>query len=228
MFISGNCRISAVSLFPKTEQSFRNLNERRGRSMMEKLTMYGGTCPEDGGELTLVLCDGEAVYFQCKACGHKERYVFADQAEASAYQEKEKCRVLEKVREGIRDWQVTQWEALRREIVDFMLKFPMFERDILIGMALIACLTYGYRWLDRKTHRQCKTIFAFNEKNYRERWRTLDKKSRRSELPCDMKEYGELRKQYLALKKCYINDGRSRVAVELRMLRIVLRPFFRF
>ena len=196
------------------------------------LTMRGGACPKDAGRMQFVRCNEKAIYFKCECCGYRDRYVFVNEEEAEAYAQDAKRKIFNKLRSAMVDWQLAQWDQLHREFVKFTIQYPMFEQDIHIQMAYVACITHGFNMLGDETYSQCQTRYTVCNKIYKAQLRLLKKQLMAAykktydgdpsllkkqlrlfkkqlldkELPQDFGDYRELGDKYRILQFRYLGE----------------------
>ncbi len=119
--------------------------------------------------------------------------------------------LLGRVRKGIVDWEITQWETLKNEIMDFTIAYHAARNDIYFKMATIACLTQGFHFLDDKRYKECKRIFKITEKVYKQY------SKHPGAVPSEMSEgspleYEEYRNMY---KKCKYDYKNTKLVYKL-------------
>ena len=131
------------------------------------VTINGGWCTVDRGELKFLFCDREAVYFRCEACGRKERYVFKDEEESESYLERAKHEMLAQVVNGCQKWEYTQWKQLRKDLLRFRNQYIPLDLDIELQIAEIACITLGYNMMDDDKYDECKLCFEVMDQIYK-------------------------------------------------------------
>ena len=122
-------------------------------------------CSQCGSKMVQTGTEYQMAIYHCRSCGNTE-YVQITVNEKTEYLHK-KSMLLGRVRKGVIDWDVTQWDALREEIMDFMTAFHAARNDIYMHMAIIACLTKGFQDLDDRRYKECKRIFKITEKVYK-------------------------------------------------------------
>ncbi len=122
-------------------------------------------CSQCGSKMTMIGSEGQSVIYHCRSCGNDE-YVQVSADNNTDYLHR-RSMLLGRVRRGIIDWEVTQWDVLRGEILDFTTSFHAARNDIYFKMSIIACLTKGFHDLDDKRYKECKRIFKVTEKVYK-------------------------------------------------------------
>ena len=170
------------------------------------VSMDGGKCSACGGQLVFVRCDRHAVYFECSADGHRERYTFASRDEAEGYLNAAKQEMIGRIRAAVSDWQAAQWERLEKDLVDFINRHAPLEHDIELQIARIACLTSGFNMIDDQKYKACKVRFKIMDKIYKSELKRLKKISKKPELSETMEGYQEARAKYLKLRNQYLEQ----------------------
>lgn len=122
-------------------------------------------CPQCGSKMVQTGTEYQTAIYHCRNCGNNQ-YVQITNNEKTDYLHK-KSMLLGRVRKGIIDWDVTQWDTLREEIMDFTIAYHAARNDIYMHMAIIACLTKGFHDLDDRRYKECKRIFKITEKVYK-------------------------------------------------------------
>ncbi len=159
-------------------------------------------CSQCGSKMVQTGTEYNTAIYHCRSCGNNEYVQMAVNDNAEFLHKR--SMLLGRVRKGILDWEITQWDTLKIEIIDFTNAFHAARNDIYFQMAIIACLTKGFHDLDDKRYKECKRIFKITEKVYK-------RYSKHPEnVPVEMgntgaMEYEEYRQMY---KKCK-NDYKS-------------------
>ncbi len=122
-------------------------------------------CPQCGSKMVQTGTEYKTAIYHCRSCGNNQ-YVKMSDDENTEFLHK-RSMLLGRVRKGIIDWEVTQWDALRGELLDFTAAFHEARNDIYFKMAIIACLTKGFHDLDDKRYKECKRLFKITEKVYK-------------------------------------------------------------
>ena len=153
-------------------------------------------CQQCGSKMVQTGTEYNTAIYHCRSCGNNE-YVQMAANDNSEYLHR-RSMLLGRVRKGILEWEVTQWDALRLEIIDFTNAFHAARNDLYFQMAIIACLTKGFHDLDDEKYKECKRIFKVTEKVYKRYAKHPEN------LPAEMgttgaMEYEEYRQLY---KKC--------------------------
>jgi len=174
--------------------------------MKTGVSINGGTCSACGGQLEFVRCDRHAVYFECSADGHRERYTFGSRDEAEGYIQSSKQKMLGRIREATADWQRAQWERLQKDLVDFINRFAPLEHDIELQIARIACITSGFNMIDDQKYKSCKTRFKVMDKIYKSELKRLKKLSKTPVLSETMTGYRDSREKYIKLRNQYLEQ----------------------
>ncbi len=159
-------------------------------------------CSQCGSKMVQTGIENNTAVYHCKSCGNNE-YVELSQNDHAEYYHR-KNMLLGRVRKGIIDWEVTQWDVLRGEIIDFTSAYQEARNDIYFEMAIIACITSGFHILDDKKYRECKQIYKITEKIYKRYMKhpeALPKQMENSGIV----EYEEYRQMYKKCKYDYQN-----------------------
>ncbi len=160
-------------------------------------------CPQCGGQMAQVGSEPHAVIYHCRSCGY-DAYVQLSPDDNTEYLHK-RSMLLGRVRQGIIDWELTPWDSLRRDIIDFTAAFHAARNDIHFQMAVIACLTKGFHDLDKERYKECKHIFKVTEKVYKRYVKNP------SVIPPEMgdtgpMEYEEYRRMYKGCKNEFLGQ----------------------
>ena len=141
---------------------------------------------------------GQTLY-HCSSCGYDE-YVALSTDDNSEYWVK-RSALLGRVRKGIIDWEVTGWDYLKNDVLDFVASYEAAQFDIYFKIAIIACLTKGFHDMNNERYRECKRLFKVTEKIYKRYRKDPEaKKNYASETGSSgVVEYEEYRHLY---KKC--------------------------
>lgn len=163
-------------------------------------------CSQCGMKMVQVGTEGQTAIYHCRSCGNDE-YVEITVNEKTDFLHK-KSMLLGRVRKGIIDWEITQWDTLRNEIMDFTIAHQAARNDIYFHMAIIACLTKGFHDLDDRRYTECKRIFKVTEKVYKRYCKNP------TVIPEEMgaagaSEYEEYRQMY---KKCRNEFRNTKIA----------------
>ena len=157
-------------------------------------------CAQCGSKMVQTGTENNTAIYHCRSCGNNE-YVQMSVNDNSEFLHRRSI-LLGRVRKGILDWEVTQWDVLRSEIIDFTNAFHAARNDIYFQMAIIACLTKGFHDLDDQRYKECKRIFKITEKVYKQY------KKHPENIPSEMgdsgsSEYEEYRQKYKQCKSNY-------------------------
>ena len=163
-------------------------------------------CPQCGALMTQTGADATTARYKCDFCGFIKLFSLTDQSNAEFLQKK--SDFISRINLGFVDWRVTQWDSLHRDLLNFISRYEIAKDDIQLHLGLIACLTSGFQVLDKEKYRQCKIIFKFTEKMYKQQLKML-KKQADTNLYKSVNEYKEMRAKY---KKCR-NEYRNKKLV---------------
>ncbi len=166
-------------------------------------------CPRCGMMMTQTGVEMQTAIYHCRSCGYNEYVKISDNDNTDFLHKR--SMLLGRVRKGIIDWEVTQWDTLRNEIMDFTIAYDAARNDIYFDMAIIACITKGYHDLDDKRYKECKRIFKVTEKVYKRYAKHPET------LPSEMNfgtpvEYEEARGMY---KKCKYDYQNKKLAYKV-------------
>ncbi len=166
-------------------------------------------CSQCGSKMVQTGTEYQTAIFHCRACGNNE-YVKMEVGDNTEFLHR-RSMLLGRVRKGIIDWEVTQWDALRDEILDFTNAFHAARNDIYFKMAIIACLTKGFHDLDDNRYKECKRIFKVTEKVYKRY--SKDPSAVIEEMGnTGVLEYEEYRQMY---KKCKYDYQSQKIAYKI-------------
>lgn len=143
---------------------------------------------------------GKMVY-HCKGCGHDE-YVTVSEDGKSAFEMK-RAELLSRTTKSVLGVDVGQWEYLHRDILNFIGHYEEARHDIHLQMAIVACITDGFRDMDSEKYKQTKRIFKVTEKMYKAHLRAL------KQLGCGQIEDVEHYEEYRSLYKNCRNEYRN-------------------
>lgn len=115
-----------------------------------------------------------------------------------------RAALLTRVRNGILDWQVTNWNQLRKDIFDFIGRYEEARSDVYFKISIVACITEGYHVLNADRYKEAKAIFRLTEKQYKLETKNL-KQATDPEMSRAMVEYEEFRNLYRQCRSEYRN-----------------------
>jgi len=160
------------------------------------MSVAANQCPQCGSLMKQIGADLETVQYRCPACGFIKAVPVGDDGNAEYTQRR--MMILSRIRAGFIDWRVTQWDRLHHELVDFISRYEAAQTDIQLQMSLVACITNGFNFMDAEKYKQCKVLYKFTEKMYKQHLKVL-KNQADPKLTESVNEYKELRAKY---KKC--------------------------
>ena len=166
-------------------------------------------CSQCGSKMVQTGTEYQMAIYHCRSCGNTQ-YVEITANEKTDYLHK-KNMLLGRVSKGIIDWEVTQWDTLREDIMNFMTAYHLARQDIYISMAIIACLTKGFHDLDDDRYKECKRIFKMTEKVYK-RYLKAPTTTVKEMGEIGAADYEDYRKQY---KKCRNEYRNTKLAWKL-------------
>lgn len=190
-----------------------------------------GSCKACGGKFEFQYCDMKYIYVRCKNCDFGACYPFRDEEEANRFAEEENQEILGRLRAGFVDWEVTQWDQLHDDIVDFINKHPYVESDIRFHMAKIACITRGFHIMDEEIYERCHNRFDIADKIYKVLLKSAEENALKPELSATLEEYHEARHYYVALQTEYVAVKTAKKAVKVvikKLTKPLLTPFIPF
>lgn len=161
-------------------------------------------CENCSGTMSMSGHDGIFVNYTCDYCGHTEKVPFQSEKEAQFYMDTEKREHYIRLREGLLDWEATNWYQLHKDIEGFINKHHELRDDLQFQMALVACLTKGYHQMDYEKYKQCKSIFKKIDKIYKARLKDLKAQSKKLLLSDSMTDYRTSRVKYIGLRNEFL------------------------
>ena len=179
-------------------------------------------CKDCGGTLIIKRFDKERIYYECAHTGDEYEYVFQSPEEANYYMESVKQELFAKLRKGFIDWQVTDWEQLKKDFDNFIIQHKELENDLQIKMAVIACVTKGFNTMDAEQYRQSKIDFKIVDRMYKARLKELRTQMKSPVLSNSMEDYKISRARYVALRNEYLQTK-----MMYKLLWSVLKKFFK-
>ena len=153
-------------------------------------------CSQCGASMTQVGASATAVQYRCEFCGFVKSVELTD--DGNAVYEQRRSAILSRVRTGMIDWRVASWEAMERDLVDFLSHYDVAKDDIRLQISLVACITNGFQVMDADKYKQCKVLYKATEKMYKAHLKQL-KVQANTALTESVNDYRELRAKY---KKC--------------------------
>ena len=159
-------------------------------------------CPQCGATMMQKGADMNAARYRCGSCGFMKSVSLGE--EGNLEFDQRKSDLLARVRLGLVDWRVTQWDTIQKELLDFIARYEAARNDIQLQMCVVACITNGFQMMDADKYKQCKILFKVTEKIYKQQMKML-KQQTDSKLYESVNDYADLRTKY---KKCR-NDYRN-------------------
>ena len=157
-----------------------------------------GTC---GTTMTQTGSFEGKVTYKCKGCGRQETVELS--VEDNSVFWTKRAELLARTAKGVLDWKITQWDALRRDVQDFVGQYEEARRDIHLHMAIIACVTYGFHNMNTEVYRESKHIFKMTERIYKQHCKLL-KKTGDGNIK-NVERYEEYRSMYKICRNEYRN-----------------------
>ena len=180
-------------------------------------------CSACGGGFEFQYCDMKNIYIRCRNCGFGTCYTFGSEEEAHRFANEENREILDRVRAGFVDWEMTQWDHLHDDIVDFINTHPYVESDIRFHMAKIACITRGFHIMDDDIYERCHSRFSAADSIYRIILKNAKEKAEDPDLSATLEEYQNARLYYIALQTEYIAVKTAKKAVKV-VLKKLAKP----
>ena len=184
-------------------------------------------CEKCGGKPEFQRCDMNRVYYRCGSCGYRTCYTFRDEEEATRYLQDENRKILLRVREGLVDWEMTQWDQLHVDIVKFISTHPYATNDIRFQMAKIACITRGFHIMDEDIYQRCQNRFIVTEEIYKGLMNLRKEQMDTSRLLNDLEDYEQARTNYIYLKTEYTANKIAKGLVKT-VLKTVAKPYMAY
>lgn len=153
------------------------------------------TCKQCGAVMTQEGSERQKVRYHCHCCGRTE-YVDIGKDDNDTYWQL-RSELLSRVRVGLFDWQITNWQYLRRDIQDFIGRYEEARDDIYLKISIVACITDGFHDMNKEEYREAKAIFRVTEKVYKDamKQRKLNPTAPISENYLNYEEYRTMFKQ---------------------------------
>ena len=115
-----------------------------------------------------------------------------------------KRELTARIREGLLEWQLTQWDRLHSDLHMFINRYPASALDIDLQMGLVACITHGFNVMDAEKYRQCKILYKQTERMYKHHLKML-KIQQDAAMTDSVNAYSEQRLQYKKCRNNYLN-----------------------
>lgn len=186
-----------------------------------------GYCKECGGKFEFERCDTKRVYLRCRNCDFGTYYTFRDEEEARRFAEEENEEILCRLRKGVADWELTQWDRLHDDVVDFINTHPYVETDIRFQMAKIACITRGFHMMDEEIYQRCTGRFAVAEEIYKILLKKAKEDAADPGRSATLEDYAQARSYYLYLQGEYMAAKLAKKAVKI-VLKKLTKPLIPF
>ncbi len=159
-------------------------------------------CDRCGSFMKQVGAEGQTVLYHCSACGANATVSVA--ADGNTELIAGKTELLVRVSTGIAAWETTQWDYLKRDLLDFMARYPDVKSDFRMQMALLATITHGFHYVTEETYKECKTVYKLTDKLYKCMVRAMGDVPD----PGAVESSEEYKKNRALYKKC-VNDYRN-------------------
>lgn len=183
-------------------------------------------CSRCGSVMVQTGAELQKVSYHCNCCGYNE-YVTLSNNDNSEYWQK-RSELLGRVRKGVLDWKVTQWNYLRDDILSFTSSYEAARHDIYFMISLIACLTKGFHDLKSDEYKECKRLFKITERVYK-RYRKdpcAAEHFARETGSSGIVEYEEYRQLYKTCRNEYRNTKMAWKVVFFVVKKVVPIPKF--
>ena len=132
-----------------------------------------------------------------------------------------KAKLFGKLRKGLIDWQVTDWEQLRKDFSEFI-QYADLPNDLQLKMAVIACVTKGFNTMSAEEYKQSKKDFKIVDRLYKQRLKDLRAQMKNPVLSNSMEDYKVSRARYVELRNEYLQTK-----MMYKLLWSVVKGFFK-
>ena len=163
-------------------------------------------CPQCGATMAQVSADTTMALYRCSCCGYKTSVSMSLESNAQYWEKK--TELMARTYNGIAEWQTTNWNYLRKELLDFMARYEDSQTDIRFKMAVLACITHGFHYMTIDNYKECKAIFKTTEKLYKGILRSL-KQAPDAKMTEQADDYKKNRTLY---KKCRNEYRNTKIA----------------
>ena len=177
-------------------------------------------CVQCGANMEQVGAQGQTVLFHCPYCGYNATADIA--ANSNGDYLVKKTELLCRVTKGISEWNTTQWDYLRKDLVDFMSRYEDARADMLLNMGVLACVTHGFHYITEKNYKECKTIYKLTEKLYKVTLKNL-KNNVDPKIVEQAEEYKQDRNLYKKCRNDYRNTKMAWKAVFFVFKKLLLK-----
>jgi hypothetical protein len=161
-------------------------------------------CEGCGGLLKYIRSDAYNSYYECPYCGELVSISLGNDGNATLIYENAKNTLFARLSRGFDDWQVTQWDQLYRDFVDFTSAHEHLQSVLQFQMAMVACLTKGFNSMDAEKYQQCKTLFKITDEIYKKQLKELKAQSKNPAYSATIGEYEASRAKYVKLHNDYV------------------------
>lgn len=174
-------------------------------------------CAQCGAKMKQVGAENGTALYHCSSCGYDTTVAMENDANAELHAKR--TELLVRTANGIAEWESTSWDYLKKDLMDFMVRYEDVKLDIRVQMALLASITHGFHYITEENYKECKTLYKLTQRLYKCLLRELEtdpdpKKTENSE------EYKKNRALY---KKC-LNDYRNK-KLAWKIAFIVIKRF---
>ena len=177
-------------------------------------------CPQCGSFMSQTGADLTSIQYRCVACGYADSVPLTDNGNV-VYMQK-RSDLLTRLRLGCVDWRVTSWDRLYQELITFISCYEEAQTDIQLQMGVVLCITRGFNMMDAEKYKQCKLLFKFTEKLYKQHLKTL-KLQADAKLLETVSDYKKSRIKYKKCRNEYRNTKLMWKALFFVCKKIVLR-----
>ena len=161
-------------------------------------------CSKCGAQMTQTGAENDKARYHCSFCG--SNVILDLSAENNVEYWERRTALMSRVRQGILEWETTPWDYLSRDIIDFTSRYEDASNDVYFKIAIIACITSGFRDMNEEKYKQCNQIFKLTERTYkRYQKNTLTASKRSFPHAEDVDKYREYRTMYKRCRNEYRN-----------------------
>ena len=163
-------------------------------------------CEGCGGVLKYMRSDAYNSYYECPYCGEMVSISLESEGGSNLVYENTKIALFNRLRRGFDDWRMTQWDQLYKDFVDFTSAHENLQNDLQFQMAIVACLTKGFNFIDAEKYHQSKTLFKMADEIYKKQLKELKSQSKNPAYSAAIGEYEASRAKYVKLHNEYVGS----------------------
>lgn len=160
-------------------------------------------CEQCGSKMKQIGAGDGQAFYHCIACGFDATVAMENDGNADFLVKK--TELLARTAKGIAEWDTTNWDYLKKDLLDFMSRYEDAKADIRVEMALLAAVTHGFHYITEENFKECKTLYKLTEKLYKGLLRELKKNFD----PKKTESTEDYKKNRTLYKKC-LNEYRSK------------------